>query len=113
MPFAAYAVHSVATSYGSAVSKLPAMLQGALQPRLTWLLTEEGMGEHEQHIATRKLEALRERRKERAAAAQRQRHAEEEQQAEDDAEFAAWIAQTTQREAAQLMATRGDGLAAA
>jgi|EP00908_Phaeocystis_cordata_P026935 tetratricopeptide (TPR) repeat protein len=42
VPFAAYAVHSVATSYGSAVSKLPAMLQGALQPRLTWLLTEEG-----------------------------------------------------------------------
>jgi len=42
VPFAAYAVHSVASSYGGAVQKMPEMLQGVLQPRLSWLLTEEG-----------------------------------------------------------------------
>ena len=45
-----------------------------------WLLTEDGMGDHEQHVAVRKLEAIRERRKELAAAARRQA----EQEVEDD-----------------------------
>lgn len=42
VPFAAYAVHSVATNYGGVVQKLPAFLQGVLQPRLTYLCSEEG-----------------------------------------------------------------------
>lgn len=43
VPFAAYAVHSVATNYGAALqSKMPAMVHTYMQPRLGWLLTEEG-----------------------------------------------------------------------
>ena len=43
VPFGAYAVHSVASNYGSAVvPKLPGFIKGVLEPRLAFLLTEEG-----------------------------------------------------------------------
>jgi len=42
VPFGTYAVHSVASNYGSAVQKMPAFVQGVVQPRLAYLLTEEG-----------------------------------------------------------------------
>ena len=40
LPFAAYAVHSVATNYGAALqAKMPSFVQGYVQPRLSWLLS--------------------------------------------------------------------------
>ena len=43
VPFATYAVHSVATNYGAALqAKMPSFVQGYVQPRLSWLLSEEG-----------------------------------------------------------------------
>jgi len=42
VPFGAYALHSVATNYGHVVQKMPGMLRGFVQPRLTFILSEEG-----------------------------------------------------------------------